>query len=352
MTAEIFTPVDSSPWRPVELAGDPEPTGLSEQMFALLSPNGQGLPPDATEDEVRELGEVLDEIDAEADPGYGLAGGDYLDELDLANLSFGDVAELSNRGAARESAWQSEHAAEHAARARSPRSYGGTEGRLERAYQRVMAGTYTPQAAAGAFEWRQAHSAVSRLSGAPNCGVSDDLGYCCAGSHEAGCGSLATSEAAQALAASGAYRELAARQWVDATGLPVRRADGSAATISDVFEQAAGQRLHGQAAFETGGPRPEVAQVHRPDPYGSLADARLLERAASAMGVTRQAPAHDVGVQRVADHALRTAGQFRSGRAGHPDYVGESPGERAARVKAEHPRTMRRVDGESGYTLR
>jgi hypothetical protein len=158
------------------------------------------------------------------------------------------------------------------------------------------------------------------------------------------CGSLATTEQAQALAASGAYAERARRPLTDSTDLPVQRSDGQPGTWLDVIEANAGQRLHAAAAFEQGRARAGLAAVRRDDPLaGAGVDERAVQRAAAAMGITAPLSAREAGLAAL---TARTAAQmtgWRSSARPHPDYS-ESTRERSERMH----RSVRLVQVESG----
>lgn len=72
---------------------------------------------------------------------------------------------------------------------------------------------------------------------------------------------------------------------------------------------------------------------------------RAVERVRDAMGISRPATGRERGLAALADRALRSAGTMRSSRLPHPDFGGESPRERAERVRAARPaRTLQPVD--------
>jgi hypothetical protein len=182
---------------------DPGLREIAQEMAACLAENG----------EEAEAGLLLSEMGL---PGVELASGQYRDVLDLANAQIDrDVTR------ARQDAEP------------VPRS-AGTEDRLARAYGRIAAGTYTPApGAATEFEFAGPSSAASRLArhrwhgqrpspvtGAGNCGSSDEFGYCMEPRHAMGCGSVADPFTAAEL------REVmqagAARPFIDAAGRVAR----------------------------------------------------------------------------------------------------------------------------------
>jgi hypothetical protein len=211
------------------------------------------------------------------------------------------------------------------------------EDRLAGALDRIAAGAYTP----GALEFAGGASAAARelararwgmgqpgnVTGRANCGPTNDLGYCQERYHSPGCGSLATTEIAEAMRDSGSYARLAALPFEDVDGMPWASTDGEAMTLRDHVEAATGERLGDGVGFETGhGKRavvsaaplavfadpddPDTARVDRvPDDAWATA-AQVLAQA----GITKRSAAAER-----ARHAGRTARVALSGRGTRPD---------------------------------
>lgn len=115
---------------------------------------------------------------------------------------------------------QFSHAATVAAEDAAPKPR-SAEARLANALGRISRGTYQP---AGTIEFSSPSSAARELArarwgaqqpgpvtGRPNCGASDDLGYCINASHDLDCGSIASTEIGDAMRDSGAYARTAAQ---------------------------------------------------------------------------------------------------------------------------------------------
>ncbi len=237
--------------------------------------------------ELAALDQVLAEVAAEGwdgeeqemDGGAELARAQGTVQLDLANVTYSDVLEMTNAQYARAGAVAADDAAEDSRRSR--RAAGSTEDRLARAYARVARGTY----GAAALQFSNPSAAARELArvrwggiqpgtvtGRPACGAVDEFGYCVEPDHSPGCGSLATTEIGEALRDSGAYARLAARPFTDANGRQFTDQFGQPLTATGHLEAATGERLGNGSVFETGYGARELLAPQRQAVFGDPDD--------------------------------------------------------------------------------
>jgi hypothetical protein len=216
---------------------DPDLVDFARELAEKLADSGRI-------DLASELYASLGGADVDAEP-LGTANGGYGDAIDLSNVLDAQLGQAATV------------AAEDAAP--PPRS---AEARLARSLGRIARGTYQP---AGALEFASPSSAARELgrrrwqvtqpgpvTGRANCGASDEFGHCIEPYHAAGCGSIASTEIAEALRDSGAYARLASQPFADANGRHWADQFGRPVTAAGHIEAAAGERLGGGAAFESG----------------------------------------------------------------------------------------------------
>ncbi len=291
----------------------------------------------ATDEDWALLEEVLAEYDAEQELGLANEDGTGYGATGLADLT--GAIELA---AAAEAARIAEDAL--------PRAR-GTEDRLAQCYDRIARGTFTPGREAVALGLAGGPGGLAlagwpaALDSEPNCGPSDEFGYCMEAYHSADCGSLADPELSAALAEMGALGTLATapwsgsdgRFWLNQAALPMDR--------TQVLEAATGQKLTPvHDPFGTDG-RELIAAERQvrfgdPDdpedrsadmPGGTLAAARGY---AERLGLASPDPAREreryaaYADEMHARTALRTFGRR------HAD-AGESTRERAERMSAD-----------------
>jgi hypothetical protein len=253
---------------------------------------------------------------------YGLAG--YSRYIGLSNQVFD-----------REAARHAEDAAPLPAR---------SEDRLSAAMARVARRTYTPQ---GEYAWGLANEPgrAGPVTGAPNCGASDDLGHCIERYHSAGCGSTADPETALALAASDAYIERTATPWADARGRTWEsQYGGEPMDLVQHLESATGIRLASPDPFDPNAGRRETFRAQRQDRFGDPDDDRdpgfavpAATRATAAAFARQQGlDGADVRSERARYRGRREEMLAEAGRRNrhlrNPDYSGETSRDRAERL--------------------
>ena len=155
----------------------------------------------------------------------------------------------------------------------------------------------------------------------------------------AGCGSLATTEMAQALLEDGQFDDRAVRPAFDASGrLWADRRHQSPMSMTDHIEAATGQRLGDVSLFETGRPRRELASPQRQARYGDLddpddggQDITAPRGLAASLGLVSADPARERERARDRANLQYAAALHRQGGRMHPDMA-ESTRERQARM--------------------
>ena len=110
------------------------------------------------------------------------------------------------------------------------------------------------------------------VTGIYPCGTSDEFGRCAEPYHSADCGSLATTEIAEALQESGAYADRAGEALADSSGRAWADQEGQPMNLTDHIEAATGQRLAGGSLFESGYGHRELVSPQRQARYGDPSD--------------------------------------------------------------------------------
>ncbi len=215
------------------------------------------------------------------------------------------------------------------------------EDRLSHLLGRIGRNSYTPQPQPG---YAPAHHLdpghPGPVTAQPNCGPSDPVGgYCMSRYHTAHCGSLSTTEMAEAVKAP--LRGAAYQPLIGPGGVPFTDQHGQAVTIAGAVEANLGERLTRENAFE-GHARRELVSIQRQvvvgdqdDPDGDIPMPDATRQAARALadrlGLAGPNPARGRELARAQRDRVIEAQRLRSGGRRHPDY-GESPQERASSV--------------------
>lgn len=164
------------------------------------------------------------------------------------------------------------------------------------------------------------------ITGQPNCGLSDDLGYCTERFHQPGCGSAASPDIALGLITEGVYQSRALSPFPDSRGLVWRDQQfGSPMTLTDHVETATGQRQADVNPFSPG--RRNLITAQRPLVFGDTDDPdaipagvpastrRTVDQLAASLG------ARDHLADREAARRERDRMLARMRPARHPDYA-------------------------------
>jgi hypothetical protein len=282
---------------------------------------------------------------------YAAAQGDYdvaaetaaaagMGGVELANGSYAGVIELANAAVDIDARRAREDAAPLARR---------SEDRVQHALSRAARGTLTPrqpsladfaspsQSARTRAEqrWQQSHvSWDGQVGRGSPCGVIDATGRCGEPYHSPSCGSLASTDIAEGLQASGAYARIAGQAMLDADG----RSWG--VTMGGWLESATGQR-QAQSGWQ-GGSR-ELTSIRRhpafgnpddPDavPQGFPASTRATAAALAAQAGLTVRTADEIRASASVEQASRITGMLMSGRARPGPDDGESTRERRERM--------------------
>lgn len=317
-----------------ELGIDPAAADFGLSWDAPPAPrDGLDLSNPGDVDFVRGLAAAVSEIPGMAGQAaelYGWLGGadpDAERALDFSGATFDDFIDLTNAQFDRAGAVQADNAVPVPSR---------TEARLAYLLGRLGRGTYEPSsitlaspstAARELARHRWQATQPGPVTHQPNCGASDEFGHCIEPYHSAGCGSVASTDVAEALRDSGAYARLAADPFTDQPGRVWDDQHGQPMTLRGHVEASIGQRLGDGAAFETGtGPRelttpkpwPMLRDPDDPDDPGQpLPD---VSRYAAAMGITAPSAAAERSrfaarrAQAISDAVLRGGGRVHADR--------------------------------------
>ena len=348
--AEIRAGIASGEVMPkrIDLAGDPyEPTPEDHaELDAILDElrddlaAGRLSPEELAALEAIEPGMVASLSAPAGLNGHAHANGYGGNVLDLSNAA-SSIDMAANRGARR--------AAEDLEV--QPRT---TEKRLERCYARIMAGSYSP----GAFEFSGGASGAGRalaearwqrkdqdfrqsVTGAPACGVVDQLGRCGERFHRSGCGSIADPAVAQELIEAGAYKRISGRPMIDSNGRAFRSQWNTGMDMASLLEGMTGERLAGSAdgLFESGSGRRELLLPRRHPRYGDPDDPEGYDSPMPA--ATRRTAAALAAQAGLTSHASEARAQYKAERERrlaqlNPRWIdprtAESPRERRERM--------------------
>jgi hypothetical protein len=234
-----------------------------------------------------------------------------------------------------------------------------TEVRLANAYQRILEGTYVPATlqfdfaapseagrALAQVRWQQANA-----EGNGNCGSADAYGRCAEPYHDASCSSLSDTPTATVYKDSGLYDETAGQPFEDSRGQTWLSQHGEAMTLLDHVEAATGIKV-GDGLWSTGTSQRETIVAQRvlrwgdPDDPDAASpelpeDSRVSALIAGTdMHLTDPQEEAYAARDRYAQRRAAALAQMsiRNGfRPGHSDYFGETPGQRAERIKGRTP---------------
>lgn len=233
-----------------------------------------------------------------------------------------------------------------------------SEDRLAHLLGRIGRGSYTPQPQPGyapAHHLDPGHPGPVTAQG--NCGPSDPVGgYCMSRYHTAHCGSLSTTEMAEAVKAP--LRGSAYEPLIGPGGVPFTDQHGQAATLRDAVEASMGERIGREHVFE-GHPRRELTAIQRQvvlgdqdNPDGDLPMPDSTRQAARALASRLGLAGPDVSARREQARAQRDrvieAQRLASGGR-RALGTGETMQERAQRVSKPAVGELVKVDdGVSG----